>query len=435
MTSVTEAIPGRATLRRLRRSRLAANTLIVAGGTAGRLLLQIALFIVVARLLGPADYGAFIAVTALVAIVSTFSGLSCEVVLVKRVARDRAAFATAFGHGLVMLLATAPALTALSLAGALLLVGTAMNWWLVVVVALGDLLFLRITLLCAACYQALERVGWSAVMNVGLGICRLAAALLAVGLTAGLDLETWAIFYGGSALAAAALACAVVVSMLGAPRFTLLRDEINFGFHSSLQSALYFTLRDVDKPLLARLATLEAAGIYAAAFRIADAAIVPIRSLMYAAYASFFRHGAGGVGGSSRFALRILPFAAAYGVAAGVVLVLMPYAVPWILGNDYDAAGEVLLLFALLPLLHAVYNIGGDALTASGHQSARSTAHMIGAALMVIGCLVLIPRYGALGAAAANVASHAALATATWALVLWHRGRDAPASAVSGGAA
>ena len=92
-------------------------------------------------------------------------------------------------------------------------------------------------------------------------------------------------------------------------------------------------------------------------------------------------------------------------------------------------------MFALLPLLHAVYNIGGDALTASGHQSARSTAHMIGAALMVIGCLVLIPRYGALGAAAANVASHAALATATWALVLWHRRRDVPASAVRGGAA
>ena len=431
MTSLTEQMPGRATLRRLWRSRLAANTLVMAGGTAGRLLLQIALFIVVARLLGPADYGAFIGVTALVAIVSTFSGLACEIVLVKRVARDRTAFAEVFGHGLLLLLATAPILTAISVAGALLFVGTAIDWRLVVLIALGDLLFLRIALLCAACYQAFERVGWSAALHIGLGLCRLAAALLAVGTTAGLDLETWAAFYSGSAIVAAALSYLVVVRMLGAPRLCLLRDEISFGFHSSLQSALYFTLRDVDKPLLARLAALEAAGIYAAAFRIADAAIVPIRSLMYAAYASFFRHGAEGVGGSSRFALRLLPLALAYGVLAGICIELMPYAVPWILGREYQAAGDILMLFGMLPLLHAAYNIGGDALTASGHQSARSAAHLVGAGLMVVGCILLIPRYGAMGAAAANVASHAALAATTWALVLWHRRRDAaPSDAV-----
>lgn len=425
MASVTEATPAPSVLQRLRRSRLAANTLVMAGGTAGRLLLQIALFIVVARLLGPADYGAFIGVTALVAIVSTFSGLACEVVLVKRVARDRTAFAAAFGHGLLMLLATMPVLTAISVAGALLLVGTAIDWPLVVLIALGDLLFLRISLLCAACYQALERVGWSATLNIGFGACRLAAALLAVATTSGLDLETWAAFYSGSAVLAAGLSCLVVVRALGRPRWQILRDELSFGLHSALQSALYFTLRDADKPLLARLATLEAAGVYAAAFRIADAAIVPIRSLMYAAYASFFRHGEKGVGGSAGFALRLLPFALAYGLLAGIAIELAPYAVPWVLGQGYAAAGDILLLFGLLPLLHAVYNIGADALTASGHQPARSKAHLVGAALMGASCLVLIPRYGALGAAAANVLAHAALAATTWALLLWHRRRDA----------
>ena len=423
--NVTEAIPGRAALRRLRRSQLAANTLVVAGGTAGRLLLQIALFIVVARLLGPADYGAFIGVTALVAIVSTFSGLACEVILVKRVARDRSEFGAAFGHALILLLATAPVLTAISVAGAWLIVGTALDWWLVALIAVGDLLFLRLSLLCGACYQAFDRVHWSAALNIGLGACRLAAALIAVFATAGLDLETWAVLYSASAVLAAALSYVVVVRMLGRPQLRLLRDELSFGLHSSVQSALYFTLRDADKPLLARLATLEAAGIYAAAFRIADAAIVPIRSLMYAAYASFFRHGADGVGGSSRFALRILPLALAYGLLAGICVALMPYAVPWILGANYQAAGDVLLLFAVLPFLHAAYNIGGDALTASGHQSARSTAHLIGALLMVASCLLLIPRYGAMGAAVANVMSHAVLATTTWAFLLWHRRRDA----------
>ena len=415
-------------VRRALGSRLAGNTFAMACGTAGRLLLHLALFVLLARMLGPGDYGAFAAVAALVTIVSTFAGLSCELVLVKNVARDPGRFGAAFGHGLILLLLTAPLLTAVSLLAVDLLLGAWIEWWMVALIAVGDLLFLRINLLCAACFQAVERVAWSAILNVGLGFCRLGAAVLAVALEGRLDLATWALFYSASTAFAAVVSLAVVMRQFGAPRWRLLREELGFGAQASLQSTFYFSLRDMDKPLLARVTTLDATGLYAAAFRVADAAIVPIRSLMYAAYASFFRHGDAGVEGSFSFALRLLPIGLAYGAVAGVGVACAPMVVPWLLGAEYRQAGEILTILAALPLLHAAYNIGADALTACGLQSARSLAQGTAAASMLALCLVLAPRYGPSGAAIANVASHAILTVLVWGFLAWRR-RGAPAVA------
>ncbi len=409
---------------RLAGSRLIVNTGVMAAGTGGRLLLQIALFVIVARLLGPESFGAFVGITALVAIVSAFAGLSCEVLLVRSVARDPDSFAAGFGHGLMLLALTTPILTGFVLAVAPLIGGTAIDPLTICIIAIGDLFFLRVSLLCAACYQATEKVAKSAAINIGFSACRLAAAGIAFAAVERLDIATWGIFYAAGAGVAAAFSLAWVIRDRGWPKFVIRWRDLGFGAQASLQSMLYFTLRDIDKPLLTRLASLEATGLYAAAFRIADAAVIPIRSLMYAAYASFFRHGQGGARGSLRFALRILPLATAYAILAGIGILLAPDALPWLLGAEYAEAGEILRYLAALPLLHAAYNIAADALTASGHQSSRTASHAVAAACMLIACTLLIPRYGAVGAAMANIGSHALLAAMSWALLGWHQLRS-----------
>ena len=82
----------------LAKARLATDAGIVAFGSIGRLLLQSALFIVVARTLGTAVYGAFISLTPLAAIISTSSGLSCEFGLVKKVSRGPTPLPVHFGN-------------------------------------------------------------------------------------------------------------------------------------------------------------------------------------------------------------------------------------------------------------------------------------------------------------------------------------------------
>src|SRR5579872_7442631 len=95
---------------RLRRSRIAGNTGIMAIGTMLRLLLQSGSFIIVARFMGATGFGAFAGVVALVMTASCFSGWGCEMLLIRRVARQPSSFPRAFGSGLAYMAMTAPPL-------------------------------------------------------------------------------------------------------------------------------------------------------------------------------------------------------------------------------------------------------------------------------------------------------------------------------------
>src|SRR5439155_9872263 len=118
-----------------------------------------------------------------------------------------------------------------------------------------------------------------------------------------------------AATAAAAIAGArLVVRELGHPALDLrrLRAELGEGalFAASLSAQSVYN--DLDKTLLARLSALSSTGIYGAAYRILDVAFLPVRSLLFAAYAHFFRHGARGIAGTAAFARRLGPVAVSY---------------------------------------------------------------------------------------------------------------------------
>src|ERR1700733_4976010 len=82
-------------------TRLGRNTMWALGGYGLRRLIEVANFIIIARWLGAGNYGAFIAVTALISTVAPFAGLGSGNLLVKNVARDRKLFAACWGDGLL----------------------------------------------------------------------------------------------------------------------------------------------------------------------------------------------------------------------------------------------------------------------------------------------------------------------------------------------
>ena len=96
-------------------SPLARNTLWALGGSGTRLLIQAIYFLIIARCLGPGQYGAFIAATALTAVMSPFVGLGHGILLIKNVSRDRRLFAEYWGNGLMMTLVSGSVLTFLAM--------------------------------------------------------------------------------------------------------------------------------------------------------------------------------------------------------------------------------------------------------------------------------------------------------------------------------
>jgi O-antigen/teichoic acid export membrane protein len=171
--------------------------------------------------------------------------------------------------------------------------------------------------------------------------------------------------------------------------------------------------------MLVQLSTLDAAGIYAAAYRLIDVAFLPIRSLLWAAYPSFFRHGKDGVAATTKYARRLLPRACSYSLLACLALFLGAPIVPHLLGAEYARTTVALRWLAPLPLLKTLHYFVADSLTGAGLQGLR-TALQVGVAVFnILLNFWLIPAYSWRGAAWSSLASDGMLALSLWLAVFW----------------
>lgn len=384
----------------------------------GRFGIQGVTFVLVARVLGTTGFGAFAAALALVSVLAPFAALGAGNMLVMHLARRPAAFARCWGSVLVTVPLAGVPLTALAVGGGALLLPR-VPLTLVLALALAELFFARLAELCSQAFQGLERMRPTALVGVLPAMFRLGAAAAFVAIAGARGPVTWGVSYLAASALAAVLALIVVTLSLGRPRVdrTLVHENLRQGtwFAFAQSSANIYT--DIDKTLLARLGSLPAAGIYAVAYRATAFAFVPVTGLLAAAYARFFRRGEEGIRGSRRLAGELMPFACLYGLAAGIGLFAIAPALPHLFGRSFSEATGVVRWLAPLPLIQAVFYLGGDALTGAGYQRSRTALQAVAAVLNVGLCFWLIPTYSWRGAAWATLGSLGFLAFAMWAAV------------------
>jgi O-antigen/teichoic acid export membrane protein len=413
--------PGSALLRK--------NTAYMVLAQAARLVVQAVYFLLMARGLGPRQYGAFVAVAAAVAIAYPFVGNGTSHLMVKNVARDRRRLPECLGNALFMTLASGLLLSVVVVPACLLVLPPAIPLSVILLVVASDLVVYRFVDVACLAFQSVEKLGWTANLNVFVGLMRLAgiAAILRVARP---TVVAWCVAYLATSAVCALVAMYCVLAGLARPAFSGLgriRRELREGLWFSTSLSAQTIYNDVDKTMLARLATLDAVGIYAAAYRLIDVAFLPIRALLAAAYPGFFRHGEDGIPGSFRFALRLVPKPLLYSAAVAVGIMLAAPLVPHILGPQYGRTSEALRWLSLLPLLKTLHYFAADALTGAGHQALRTLMQVIVAGFNVLVNLLIIPTHSWRGAAWSSLASDGLLAAALWGCALLLRARSAHA--------
>jgi O-antigen/teichoic acid export membrane protein len=392
-----------------------------------RLAGQLGYFLLIARALGPHDYGVVASVVALLLVFAAFAGWGSDHILIRNVTAAPERFGPYFGNALIQTVATLVPLGLLVYAAQSVTVG--MPPLAFAGFALAELLFVRLHVLAVCCFMAFERGGDLMVVNAGFSLLRLATCAAAILAAAPLDIDVWAAWNLGGAAVTGLLATGYAIWRLGRPRWYFARRELGLGFHFCLYFAGDNAVRDIDKPMVAYLAGPFVAGLYNAAFRIVDAAALPMRAMTASFYARFFKHGHEGIEHSFRFALKVLPLALGYSVAAGLVLTFGADYLPLILGEKFRAAAPVASCLAFLPVFNGLSAIGGDILTSAGRQRTRAFV-MVGLSLSpLLWCWLLVPRYGAVGAAYASLGNAALVAAAIWSMVLLSRRRAARAPA------
>jgi len=397
-------------------SKLARNALWMFLGQGGRMVIRAAYFVVIARALGADGYGAFIGVTALVAIASPFSSWGSGDLLIRTVSRNPERFGTSWGNALLVTLVSGAALIGLILAIARAVLPDSIPLQLISVVALADLFAARVVDIGAQAYQAFERLDRTAVFRALPNLARLLGASAMVLVVPEATALQWGWVYLLTTLLTCSFTIAVVGQELGRPTFRpseAFRDWKE-GFFFAVSESSQNIYNDIDKTMLARLATLEAAGIYAAAYRLLEVAFAPVRSILYASYARFFKVGTDGIRGSVRFARKLLPVGWAFSLGGGLLLIIFAPIAPTILGDDYQNSAEAIRWLSVLPFLKTGHYFAADSLTGAGYQGLRSAIQILVAIINVMLNLWLIPALSWTGAAIASLVSDGLLMAFLW---------------------
>jgi O-antigen/teichoic acid export membrane protein len=402
------------------------HTLWMLGSHGLKLVLQAIYFIVVARKLGAAEYGTFIAATAIAEVVSPFSTLGMGNILVKHVARDRHHFSLYWGNALLTTLVSGSALTLGLVTLAPCFLPKAVSPVLLLLAAITSLIFGRVLDLARMAYQSVSRFDRTAQMNLLPHMLRAGAALWMVTFFPDPRAYDWMVL-GLVCIGGAAIASLILVHQEIAPARPKLQQiipDLRQGSYFAIGLSAQSVYNDIDKTMLASLASVEATGLYAAAYRLIEVAFVPMRSILDASYTRFFKAGKTGIQGTWLVARKLLPMMAGYGGLAAVGLALGAPIVPWILGPEYAMAVPALQWLAPIVLLKGLHYIAADTLTGADLQGYRSITQIGVAAFNILLNLWMIPRYGWQGAVMSSLASDGLLMVILWGFVALHHGRS-----------
>ena len=396
---------------------LSRNALWTLLGNVTKLAIQALYFVLIARYLGPGQYGSFVAVAAAVAIASPFVGNGYDSLMIKHVARDRSSYATCLGNLLAVTLASGLLLAMVVMPACILLLPRSIPPIATILIAAADLMVSPLTMACGAAFWSLEKLRLRATFDVLVSLARL-VGLITLLVAGKPTLTAWATVYMIATVTACFITCTCLLLLTGMPRFDLgnIHRELWEGFHFSVGMSAQSLYNDIDKTMLARLGTLDATGIYGAAYRLIDVAFVPVRSLLYAAYPSFFRAGKQGIRNTIGHGFALLRRTVPYSLFASVAIFACAPLLPLILGHQYAEVTSALRWLAVLPLLKTLHYFVGDAITGAGHQGLRTLAQIAIAIFNIALNFWLLPHYGWRGAAWASIASDGSLAVALWSL-------------------
>lgn len=373
-----------------------------------RLVVQAGTLLLVARLLGPREYGAFAGVAALAVVLGTVSTFGTQLVLLGEVAREPARRAQVLQYAMPFTL-----LCGAILLGIYLLLCTTVlheaGVSLSVLITIGatEMLLQSLLSLPAAEHLALGRIARSQLLTVLPLTLRLAAAAAVFLLHPGDSLAA----YGYGYLIASLIALVIATATMPAPwpRLRLWRlpskTELREAAGYAALNVTAVTPAELDKTLATKLLPLAASGLYAAGARVIGAATLPVIAMMLSALPRLFREGQEQARRTGRLLRWVFGAAFAYGVALAVVLWFIAPVFVWLFGPKYTGIQHIIHWLCLAVPGMALRLVAGNVLMALGKPWMRAGFEVVGVVLLIFAAVILTSYLQATGMALALACS------------------------------
>jgi len=268
---------------------------------------------------------------------------------------------------------------------------------------------LALTRVVIAGLQGLGVMRYSALVNpvrVGTNIVAAVPVLLLGHGAKGLTAVFLAVSWSTLAVAAMLLVRALPRAFLPTSRSAGLRELLRFSLPQTLTSLLLQTILWTDSLLLGRLRPTAEVGVYAIVQRL----LSPAQTVSTATGQMFAPRIAAEDARGDRSTLQVMLKRVTYwnvslAIPVFALLLLVPEALLGIFGPAYRTGATALTILAAGQLFNAATGPLGQVINMSGRPYLTLVNNAAVAALNIVGCVILIPRYGLTGAACSTTAS------------------------------
>lgn len=372
---------------------LARATLRTSAALGVRLIVQAGSLWLVARLLGPTQFGAFAGISALALALGTLATCGMHIVLMMETSRDPTQAAEVLRHALPTTLLSGCVLLAAYMTIAQVLHGF-LDLPLLVPGLIGVTEFALQPLLSfmSAELQATGRVATSQLLvSAPLGIRLLVAGCLTLASPADpLLLFAWG--YAVATLASLLIGSQIIPGRWPWPSRWRLPTRTQWT-HALGYAALNLSATapgELDKTLALRLLGAGAAGIYAAGARIYGALNLPIGAMMIAAIPRLVRESS--AERRRAVSLRLLLVSFAYGLPLGAALWLAAPMFPWLFGARFEGLDQTIRWLALAVPAAALRVTSGGIFMAERHPWRRVAMELAGILALAASAIALSSR-------------------------------------------
>jgi O-antigen/teichoic acid export membrane protein len=389
-------------------------------GKCASIVLQALYFMLLGRLLGVTEYGIFVGVASLVALVSQYSTMGAQTVFLRHVCPDLKLFHRYWGNIIMTTLSLGTTFVAcfalLSLCGWI-----RFSPQILICIALSDCICAQFTTASVSVFQAFEEMRYTAAVNILTNALRVLLAGLMLWKIKHATAGQWAIAVMLVSVVAVLTSVTIITKKFGRPVFSplLLKQRIGEGFVFALSYSTGAIYNDIDKAMLGHYGMNVANGIYTMAYRVIDVATVPFYSIQAAVFPRFFQKGAVGLSETVEFAKKIVSRSILVALVCTVAAYLCAPLVPMLVGKGFSESIVAIRWLCLIPVFRSLHISGGDALTSSGHQLFRLGAQIAVSIFNAMANLYLIPHNGWLGAAWASLATDGLLVLLNWSALFY----------------
>ena len=380
---------------------LGKNSLITLIGQLFKTLFQGLSFILVARALGASDFGIFISILALCSMLSPFVDFGAYHLVVKRISHGEPVAKVA-GDSIGVLVTAAPFFI---LIFCLLTIGI-YDYPIILAILVGFsmLFFDKLLSIFIAINISRDSFKIVAIIEGFSSFIRFIFALIVYQVQGDVTLWVSLLFLNG-------LITGIVIYFLINREFKFFPlYKPTFKFMYSGMPFVWNLVganvnQDFDKICLSKMSGTDVAGIYAAVMRVLNLALIPIYAFYMTAYSRFFKAAHEGQEAFTH-ALKMLVPSALIGLVTSLCVFLVAPYVPLLLGDEYQAAVELIKIAVIVPILQTLANPFADTLSGYGKQTLRVYILFASLFVNVVLNLMLIPEYGAKGALMATIISH-----------------------------